>query len=62
VTLITDAKLFIVERVNSSVDLSKTYSRVSCKNSSAVLVWLKIIHLSSLSVKKSFKFNSDIGQ
>jgi hypothetical protein len=48
--------------ISSCVELSKAYSRVSCMNSSAILMWRKIIHLSSLSIKNSFKFNSDLGQ
>ena len=60
--LMTGAKLVLVKKVISCVDVSKTYSRVSCMNCSAVLVWLKIVHLSSLSVKNSFKFNSELGQ
>ena len=62
VRLITGAKLVLVEKVNSCVELSKTYSRVSCMDSSAVLVWRKIIHLSSPSVKNLLKFNLDLGQ
>ena len=41
VRLITGAKLFLVEKINSFVELSKIYSRVSCMNCSAVLVWRK---------------------
>jgi hypothetical protein len=62
VRLIAGAKLVLVEKVNSCVEFSKTYSRVRCMNFSAVLVWPKMINLSSLSVKKSFNFNSDLGQ
>ena len=62
VRLITGAKLVLVEEVNFCVELSKTYSRVSCMNFSAVFVWRKIIHLVSFSVKNSFKFNSEVGQ
>jgi hypothetical protein len=43
VRLMTGAKLVIVERVNSCVELSKTYFHVSYMNFSAVFVWREII-------------------